>query len=71
MTDDKRPLAKRLAGSKACANCQRSTHSRCTGRRHVRAERRYAPCECKECDRRHDAAMAQTAVYVDVVEDSL
>jgi hypothetical protein len=71
MTNDKRPIAKRLAGSKACSRCQRGEHFRCTGRRHVLAERRHAPCECKECDRRHAAVMAKTAVYVDVVEDSL
>jgi hypothetical protein len=68
---DDMPKAGQAAGTKACAQCRRGLHNKCNGRRHSRLERRFLPCECKECDRRHTAVMAQTAGYINVVEDSL
>lgn len=45
------PPALLASGLRACSQCQRGAHNKCTGRRHIRLERRHAPCECKECQR--------------------
>jgi hypothetical protein len=34
---------------KACHKCRLGDHDKCSGRRRLRLERRWAPCECAVC----------------------
>jgi hypothetical protein len=44
---------------RTCANCCQGSHAKCTGRRRLRLERRWAPCECAVCNSKKKEEVAQ------------